>query len=86
MFGTPPGLYVGLINATSIGLGALLDAVGSPARVNAMARAHHHGGNSTTATVLMCLFLLWTILSFHRSRLVPRVRDGLSRRLTARPP
>ena len=86
LFGTRLlAVYVGLIAATSIALGALLDAIGNPVHVNAMAHAHHHGGNSTTATVLMCLFLLWTVLSFHRSRLVPRVRDGLSRRLTARP-
>ena len=86
LFGTRLlAVYVGLIAATSIALGALLDAIGNPVHVNAMAHAHHHGGNSTAATVLMCLFLLWTVLSFHRSRLVPRVRDGLSRRLTARP-
>lgn len=86
LFGTRLlAVYVGLIAATSIALGAVLDAIGNPVHVNAMAHAHQHGGNSTTATVLMCLFLLWTVLSFHRSRLVPRVRDGLSRRLTTRP-
>jgi uncharacterized membrane protein YraQ (UPF0718 family) len=77
--------YVAMIAVTSIALGALLDAITGPAHVNAMAHVHEHGGNSITATVLMYVFLLWTILSFHRSRLVPRMRDGLSRRLTARP-
>jgi uncharacterized protein len=86
MFGTRLlAVYVGMIAATSIALGALLDALAGPVHVNAMAHVHQHGGNSMTATVLMCLFLLWTVLSFHRSRLVPRMRAGLSRRLTPRP-
>jgi uncharacterized membrane protein YraQ (UPF0718 family) len=87
MFGTRLlAVYIGLIAVTSVALGALLDALSGPVRVNAMAHVHDHGGNSKLATVLMMLFLLWTVLSFHRSRLVPRMRAGLSRRLGAQPP
>jgi hypothetical protein len=87
MFGTRLlAVYVGLIAAISIALGALLDALIGPVHVNAMAHVHDHGGNSMVASVLMWLFLLWTVLSFHRSRLVPRMRAGLSRRLGAQPP
>jgi len=86
MFGTRLlAVYVGMIALTSIAVGALLDAIAGPVHVNAMAHVHQHGGNSMVATVLMYLFLLWTVLSFHRSRLLPRMREGLSRRLTARP-
>jgi uncharacterized membrane protein YraQ (UPF0718 family) len=86
MFGTRLlAVYVGMIAATAIALGALLDALGGPVHGSAMTHVHNHGGNSILATVFMCVFLLWTVISFHRSRLVPRMRDGLSRRLTARP-
>jgi len=77
--------YVAMIAVTSIALGALLDRLVVSMHANTMAHVHHHGGNSGVSFVLMCLFLLWTALSFHRSRLLPRLRAGLSRRLASRP-
>jgi uncharacterized protein len=71
--------YVAMIAVTSIALGALLDRLVGSMHVNAMPHVHHHGGNSVVSTVLMCLFLLWTVLSFHRSRLFPRMGGKLSR-------
>lgn len=86
MFGTRLlAVYVGMIAVTSIALGALLDLLAGRMTVSPMAHIHHHGGNSLVPTVFMVVFLLWTLVSIHRSRLLPRMRDGLSRRLTARP-
>lgn len=76
--------YVAMIAVTSIALGALLDRLVGSMHVNAMAHVHHHGGNSAVSTVLMCLFLLWTAISFHRSRLLPRMGHGLIRMLPNR--
>jgi uncharacterized membrane protein YraQ (UPF0718 family) len=76
-------VYVAMIAATSIALGALLDLLTGSLHVNPMAHAHHHGGSTLVATVFMSLFLLWTVLSFHRSRLVPRMRARLARGLSA---
>jgi len=86
MFGTRLlAVYVGMIAVTSIVLGALLDLLAGRMTVSPTAHIHHHGGNSLVPTVFMVMFLLWTLVSIHRSRLLPRMRDGLSRRLTARP-
>ena len=86
MFGTRLlAVYVGMIAVTSIALGALLDLLAGRMTVSPMAHIHHAGGNSLVPTVFMVMFLLWTLVSIHRSRLLPRMRDGLSRRLTARP-
>ena len=73
--------YVAMIAVTSITLGALLDRLVGSLHINAMAHPHQHVGNSLVSTVLMCLFLLWTALSFHRSRLLPRLSAWLSRLL-----
>jgi uncharacterized membrane protein YraQ (UPF0718 family) len=78
-------VYLAMIAVTSVALGALLDLLIGKINVNPIPHVHHHGGNSMVPTVFMCVFLLWTLISFHRSRLVWRMRDGLSRRLTARP-
>lgn len=78
-------VYLTMIAVTSVAFGALLDLLIGKTNVNPMPHVHHHGGNSVVPTVFMCVFLLWTLISFHRSRLVWRMRDGLSRRLTARP-
>ena len=86
MFGTRLlAVYLTMIAVTSVAFGALLDLLIGRININPMSHIHHHGGNSVVPTVFMCVFLLWTLISFHRSRLVWRLRDGLSRRLTARP-
>lgn len=77
--------YVGMIALTAVALGALLDALVGSLKVNVNAPAHAHGAPSVWVTAAMVAFLLWTLASFHRSRLLPRMRGGLSRILPTRP-
>ncbi|HEX6791472.1 MAG TPA: SO_0444 family Cu/Zn efflux transporter [Candidatus Krumholzibacteria bacterium] len=78
--------YIGMIALTSIALGALLDAVLPSLRVTVRApagAAHEHVTAFSTAAMLV--FLLWTLVSFHRSRLLPRARARITRALSPRP-
>ncbi len=86
MFGTRLlAVYVAMIAMTSVAVGFLLDVLAGSMAVTPVEHALHHGGNPLIPTVFMCVFLLWTLISFHRSRLVWRLRDALTRRLPARP-
>jgi hypothetical protein len=70
--------YVGLIALTAVALGALLDALAGPVslrRPGAMA----HAGTTPFFAACAALFVAWTVVSFHRSRLVPRLGRNLAR-------
>ena len=85
MFGTRIlAVYVLMIAASSVALGALLDRMVGSLDVPVTIPEHAHG-DAFPGTVAMIAFLLWMLISFHRSRLLPRMRAGLSRMLTARP-
>jgi uncharacterized protein len=76
-------VYVLMIAASSIALGALLDLLIGSLHVTMAAPAHEHGTSPLAITCTLAL-LVWTLLSFHRSRLIPRMRDGLVRLLPTR--
>ena len=73
--------YVLMIAATSVALGALLDLLVGSLHVTTVAPAHPHEGTSVFAITCTLALLTWIAISFHRSRLVPRMRDRLVRRM-----
>ena len=85
LFGTRIlAVYVLMIAASSVALGALLDRIVGTLDVPVTIPVHAHG-DAFIGTVAMIAFLMWTLISFHRSRLLPRMRAGLSRMLATRP-
>jgi uncharacterized membrane protein YraQ (UPF0718 family) len=76
------GAYVAMIALTSIALGALLDLLAGPIAVRAVATAHEHGEGSAARLACTIALLAWIALSFHRSRLFPRLRGNLARMVT----
>jgi uncharacterized membrane protein YraQ (UPF0718 family) len=76
-------VYVLMIAASSIALGALLDLLVGSLRVTMAAPVHEHGASPLAIACTLAL-LVWTVLSFHRSRLIPRMRDGLIRLFATR--
>jgi uncharacterized membrane protein YraQ (UPF0718 family) len=86
VFGTRMlAVYVLMIAVSSILFGALLDLLVGSVHVTAVVPAHEHGGSSPLGTICTLLFLGWVALSFHRSRLLQRMRAGLARMLPTRP-
>lgn len=76
-------VYLLMIAASSIALGALLDVLIGSLHVTVAAPVHEHGASPLAIACTLAL-LIWTVLSFHRSRLLPRMRDGLARLLPTR--
>lgn len=82
VFGTRMlAVYVLMIAVCSVALGALLDLVAGSVNVTTSVPAHQHGEGSPIGLIFAVTFLVWTALSFRRSRLLPRMRAGLSRLL-----
>jgi len=73
------GIFIAMIAVTSIALGALLDLVVGSLHVSEVVALHEHSGSSGFQTACTFAFLVWIALSFHRSRLFPRLRGNLAR-------
>jgi len=71
--------YLAAIIATSVGLGALLDAVLGATTLPVAAVGHDAAGTSWFRAACAAAFLLWTAVSVRRSRLLPRVGARLAR-------
>jgi len=73
------GVFILMIAVTSIALGALLDLLVGSLHVPNPGPLHGHDGHSPLRLIFTITFLSWIALSFHRSRLVPRLRGNLAR-------
>jgi hypothetical protein len=74
------GVYVAMIGLTSIALGALLDLLVGAVDLPAVSPlAEGHGDASRFRLACTIALLAWVALSFHRSRLFPRLRGNLAR-------
>ncbi|HET6348879.1 MAG TPA: SO_0444 family Cu/Zn efflux transporter [Candidatus Krumholzibacteria bacterium] len=74
-------VYVVMIAASSIVLGAILDALLGLRHINVAALTHGGGGAPWVGMLAMFAFLLWTGTSFYRTRIWRRARTGLARLL-----
>ena len=78
-------VYILMIAVMSIALGALLDALVGNLNVAIKAPVHEHDVVSPWVVAATVAFLAWTLVSFQRSRLLPRLRAGLLRLATRTP-
>lgn len=76
--------YVVMIAATSVALGALMDAITGSMQIRVGSIAHEQTFVPLWGTIAMLVLLAWTATSFHRSRLLPRMGRGISRIWTTR--
>ncbi len=71
--------YLVAIVATSIALGALLDRIPGVAALSATTAPTDGAAHSWIGVACTAAFLLWTLVSVRRSRLLPRLRARLAR-------
>ncbi len=71
--------YLGALVLASVGAGALLDWVLGSASIPAAAPAHVHATGSRAAIAFTIVFLLWSVVSAYRSRLLPRTWVTITR-------
>ena len=71
--------YVAALAGVSVAFGAVLDWMLGNVNVPAATPTHIHAGTPWLATACTLAFLLWTAVSAHRSRLLPRTWVTLTR-------
>jgi uncharacterized membrane protein YraQ (UPF0718 family) len=71
--------YLAALVLASVAFGALLDWLLGNVSVSAAMPAHIHGGESKPGMAFTLVFLLWTVVSAYRSRLLPRTWVAIAR-------